>query len=155
MLHVMSMSFIYVFLRFSRMMIMMMMMVVVVDFRWFSSCCISFGMFFVDRDILLYIIRGAQNYRSPLVDWVRLNVQNVHGSSCCHTSSLLHDKSHGVALIQQPQLQPNKRHETSDNNALKSDLFINANSNSLCVFFFHLALGALDISRVQENSSID
>lgn len=55
-------------LRFRGMMIMMM-VVVVVDFRFqISSGCISFGMFFVDRDILLYIIRGAQNYRNPLVD---------------------------------------------------------------------------------------
>lgn len=45
----------------------------VFEVQWDDGCssasgCISFGVFLVDGDILLHIIRGAQHYRNPLVD---------------------------------------------------------------------------------------
>lgn len=66
------------------------------------SC--SFVMFLVDGDVLLNIIRGSQNHWGPLMNALRLDVQDVHGPCGGHSTSLLHDEGHGVALIQESEL---------------------------------------------------
>lgn len=64
-----------------------------------------FVMFLVNWNIFLHIIRGSEDHGDSLVDGGRLDVQDVHGSSGGQASCLLHDEGHGVAFIQQPQLQ--------------------------------------------------
>lgn len=65
----------------------------------------SFAMFLKDGDVLLHIIRGTQHHRFPLMDALRLDVQNVCGPCGGHSSSLLHDEGHGVAFIKQSELK--------------------------------------------------
>lgn len=45
-----------------------------------------------------------------------LDVKDVHGSSGGHASSLLHDERHGVAFIQQPQLEGGANRDRINNN---------------------------------------
>lgn len=68
-------------------------------------------MFLVDGDVLLNIIRGSQDHRDPLMDALGLDVQHIHASCGGHSSSLLSDEGHGVALIQESELQ----HRQSNN----------------------------------------
>lgn len=96
-------------------------------------------MLFKDGEILIYIIRGAQDNGNALVNRCGLDVQNIQGPCGGHASSLLHDEGHGVTLIQQPQLTRKK--EESDLTP-KSLILVHSKSNA------HLALGALDISGV-------
>lgn len=77
-----------------------------------GSSWVSFGVFLVNADVLLDIIRGTQHDRSPLVDGFWVDVQHVLGSCGGHSSSLLHDEGHGVALIKQPQLKDDQAKRT-------------------------------------------
>jgi len=61
--------------------------------------------FLKDGDVLLDVIRGAQHHRYPLMDVLRLDVQDVGGPCGGHSSGLLHDEGHGVALIEKPELK--------------------------------------------------
>lgn len=61
-------------------------------------------MFLVDGDVLLNIIWGSQDHRDPLMDALGLDVQHIHASCGGHSSSLLSDEGHGVALIQESEL---------------------------------------------------
>lgn len=74
-----------------------------------GSSCVLLGVFLVNGDVLLDIIRGTEHNRSPLVDGLRLDVQHIRGSCGGHSSSLLHNEGHGVAFIKQPQLNNRQR----------------------------------------------
>ena len=65
----------------------------------------SFVVLLEHGEVLVDVVRGTQNHRDPLVDVVGLDVQHTHAARGSEASSLLHDECHGVALIQQPQLQ--------------------------------------------------
>lgn len=65
----------------------------------------SFMVFLKDGDVLLDIIRGAHHHRYPLMDVLGLDVQDVGGPCGGHSSSLLHDEGHGVALIEKSELK--------------------------------------------------
>lgn len=65
----------------------------------------SFMVFLKDGDVLLDIIRGAHHHRNPLMDVLRLDVQDVGGPCGGHSSGLLHDEGHGVALVEQSELK--------------------------------------------------
>lgn len=90
-------------------------------------------------EIFVYIIRGAKDNGNPLVNRGGLDVQNIHGPCGGHASRLLHDEGHGVTLIQQPQLKGEKQ---------ESDLLPKSPPSVHEESKAHLALGALDISRV-------
>lgn len=62
-------------------------------------------MLLADGKVLLHVVGRPQDHRDPLVDGGGLDVQDVDGASGGHASGLLHDVSHGVALVQQPQLK--------------------------------------------------
>lgn len=47
------------------------------------------------------------------MDALWLDVQNVHATCGCHAARLFHDEGHGVALVQQPQLQPFRNNHMS------------------------------------------
>lgn len=64
----------------------------------------SLVMLLVDGDVLLNIIWGSQDHRLPLMDALRLDVQDVHGPCGGHSTSLLYDEGHGVTLIQESEL---------------------------------------------------
>lgn len=75
---------------------------------WLAECwelSTSLVVLLVDRDVLFHIIRGSQDNRDSLMDSSRLDVQNVFRSCGGDASCLHHDEGHGVALIQQPQLE--------------------------------------------------
>lgn len=93
---------------------------------------------FEDGEIFIYIIWGAQDNGNPLVDGCGLDVQNIHGPCGGHASSLLHDEGHGVTFIQQPQLTGRK----PESDFMPQSLLVREERTA------HLALGALDISRV-------
>ena len=59
----------------------------------------------VDGEVLSHVIRRAHDHGDPLVDVHGLDVQNVLGACGGHAPRLHHDVGHGVALVQQPQLQ--------------------------------------------------
>lgn len=61
--------------------------------------------FLKDGDVLLDVIRGAHHHRNPLMDVLRLDVQDVGGPCGGHSSGLLHDEGHGVALVEQSELK--------------------------------------------------
>lgn len=65
----------------------------------------SFMVFLKDGDVLLDIIRGAHHHRCPLMDVLGLDVQDVGGPCGGHSSGLLHDEGHGVALVEQSELK--------------------------------------------------
>lgn len=69
-----------------------------------GSSAVSHACLLVNGNVLLDVFRGAQDYRNPLVDVLWLDVQHVHLPRGGHAASLLDDKRHGVALVQQPQL---------------------------------------------------
>lgn len=62
------------------------------------------AMFLTDGDVLQHVVGGAQRHRSPLMDALWLDVQDVLVASGGHAACLLNDVSHGVALVQQSQL---------------------------------------------------
>lgn len=66
------------------------------------------GVLLADGDVFLHVVGGAHGHGRPLVDALRLDVQDVLVARGGHATSLLNDVSHGVALIQQPQLQEMK-----------------------------------------------
>lgn len=61
-------------------------------------------MFLTDGDVLQHVVGGAHSHRSPLMDAVRLDVQDVLVAGGGHAARLLYDVSHGVAFVQQTQL---------------------------------------------------
>lgn len=65
----------------------------------------SFMVFLKNGDVLLDIIRGAHHHRYPLMDVLGLDVQDVGGPCGGHSSGLLHDEGHGVALIEKSELK--------------------------------------------------
>lgn len=69
----------------------------------------SLAVLFADGKVLLNIVRRPQDHWDPFVDGGGLDVQDVDGAGGGHASGLLHDVSHGVALVQQPQLVGSKR----------------------------------------------
>lgn len=74
----------------------------------------SLVVLFANGKVLLNIVGWPQDNRDPLVDGGRLDVQDVDGAGGGHASGLLHDVSHGVALVQQPQLKGSKREREFD-----------------------------------------
>lgn len=69
----------------------------------------SFVVLLADGKVLLHVVGRPQDHRDPLVDGGGLDVQDVDGAGGGHASGLLHDVSHGVALVQQPQLKGSER----------------------------------------------
>lgn len=65
-------------------------------------------MLLVNGEIFLHVVRRAEDHRDSLVDVGWLDIQDIHGSCCGQASCLLYDKGHGVALIQQPQLEKDR-----------------------------------------------
>ena len=61
-------------------------------------------MLLVDGNILQHILRGAHSHRSPLMDTLGLDVQDILKAGGGHASCLFHDVGHGVAFVQQSQL---------------------------------------------------
>lgn len=61
-------------------------------------------MFLVDGDVLQHVLGGAHSHWRPLMDVVRLDVQDVLQAGGGHAARLLNDVGHGVAFVQQPQL---------------------------------------------------
>lgn len=70
-------------------------------------------MLLADGDVLLHVVGGTQGHWRPLVDARRLDVQDVLVARGGHATRLLNDVSHGVALVQQPQLQGEGRESVS------------------------------------------
>lgn len=66
------------------------------------------GALLADGDVFLHVVGGAHGHGHPLVDAIRLDVQDVLVARGGHAARLLDDVSHGVALIQQPQLRGNE-----------------------------------------------
>lgn len=62
------------------------------------------GMFLADGDVLQHVLRGAHSHWSPLMDALRLDVQDGLQAGGGHAARLLYDVGHGVAFVQQPQL---------------------------------------------------
>lgn len=62
-------------------------------------------MFFYDGHNVFNILLGSEEYRSPLVDGFRNDVEDWNLSICGQTSGLCDQKCHGDALIQQTQLK--------------------------------------------------
>lgn len=62
------------------------------------------GMLFADGDVLQHVLSRAHGHRGPLVDVVRLDVQDVLPAGGGHTTCLLDDVGHRVAFVQQSQL---------------------------------------------------
>lgn len=75
------------------------------------------GVLLADGDVFLHVVGGAQGHGRPLVDARGLDVQDVLVARGGHATSLLNDVSHGVALVQQPQLQGERRESVSVFNA--------------------------------------
>lgn len=79
---------------------------------WFGGCGKGIGFAFfsllpvllADGDVLQHVLGGAQGDGSPLVDGLGLDVQDGLEAGGGHAARLLHDVSHGVAFVQQPQL---------------------------------------------------
>lgn len=63
------------------------------------------GMLLTDGDVLQHVLGGAQSHRSPLMDALWLDVQDVLVARGGHAARLLHDEGHGVAFVQQSQLR--------------------------------------------------
>lgn len=61
-------------------------------------------MFLTDGDVLSHVVTGAQSHRGPLMDALRLDVEDVLEAGGGHAACLLDDVSHGVAFVQQTQL---------------------------------------------------
>lgn len=66
-------------------------------------------MLLTDGDVLLHVVGGAQSHGHPLMDVLRLDVQDLLVAGGGHAARLLDDVSHGVALVEQPQLQGNEK----------------------------------------------
>lgn len=66
------------------------------------------GVLLADGDVFLHVVGGAHGHGRPLVDALRLDVQDVLVARGGHAARLLDDVSHGVALVQQPQLRGNE-----------------------------------------------
>lgn len=66
------------------------------------------GVPLADGDVFLHVVGGAHGHGRPLVDALRLDVQDVLVAGGGHAARLLDDVSHGVALVQQPQLRGNE-----------------------------------------------
>lgn len=62
-------------------------------------------MLLADGDVLLHVVGGPQGHRRPLVDADWLDVQDSLVSCGGHATGLLDDVGHGVALVQQSQLE--------------------------------------------------
>lgn len=56
-------------------------------------------------EVLLYILWGPQNEGDSLVNTLRLHIQYRLGACGCHASCLLDNIGHGIAFIQEPELQ--------------------------------------------------
>ena len=63
------------------------------------------GVLHEDGEVLSHVVGRAHDHGDPLVDVHGLDVQNVLGARGGHAPCLHHDVGHGVALVQQPQLQ--------------------------------------------------
>lgn len=107
----------------------------------------SFLVLLADGEVLLHVIGRSQDHRDPLVDGGGLDVQDVDRAGGGHASGLLHDVSHGVALVQQPQLKGSKWRKDFDDQGI-GRWRICVSNNSSTRTETHLALGAFDICRV-------
>lgn len=67
------------------------------------------GVLLADGHVLHDVVGGAHGHGRPLVDALRLDVQDVLVARGGHAARLLHDEGHGDALVQQPQLQGERR----------------------------------------------
>lgn len=56
-------------------------------------------------EILLHVIWGPQNKGDSLVNGLRLHVQHRLGTCGRQAPRLLNDEGHGIALVQEPELQ--------------------------------------------------
>ena len=56
-------------------------------------------MFLVEADYLIDFMSRSEEHRAPLMDAFRLNFKDASFSSGGKAASILHDESHGVALI--------------------------------------------------------
>ena len=63
------------------------------------------GVLHVDGEVVAHVVGRAHDHGNPLVDVHGRDVQNVLGARGGHAPCLHHDVGHGVALVQQPQLQ--------------------------------------------------